>query len=756
MSKRPAGDETAREPDGEGQGGEDKGTRARGRRGSGAARSRREGGGGSERLSPRGQLARQVTALFGVLASVWGPDRVVLKAGKLGAMQGMRSRRLEERVLALQRIVYEDPTLDSLPAMADIPGILDQIEEELADLLARRSVEEKLEKKIAERMQERHDEYIREIKLQIVKEDSGPENPRTIARLEELQRLEAVTLSRSAHEIMRPSQLSEIVGQERAVASLVAKLASPYPQHVIMYGPPGTGKTTAARIVLEEAKGLAATPFAGDAPFVEVDGTTLRWDPREVTNPLLGSVHDPIYQGARRDLAEGGIPEPKPGLVTEAHGGVLFIDEIGELDPLLMAKLLKVLEDKRVRFDSSYYDPEEPSVPKYIRKLFAEGAPADFVLIGATTRDPSTINPAIRSRAAEVFFEPLTPSHLVTIVNNAAARLEVELEDGFAELIAQYTVEGRKAVGLLADVYGLTLYRLALAPGPGDKIRLRLADLQEVIQHARLTQTAPTRSGGPPQVGKVFGLAALGYIGSALEIEAVAFKARRRGRGSLRFNETAGSMVKDSVFNAAAVLRAVTGDNVADWDLHINLIGGGQVDGPSAGTAILVAIISAIKGVPVRQDVAVTGEVSIQGRVKPVGGIVEKTHGARQAGIRSVILPRENQPDAVALEGVDAVLYAADIHEVLDLMLVGGKSALGDGGDAAGEAAGEPAGAGEVAGGPVGEAGDDPVSDQPGEPTVDTIGDPHDVQAGPGSDVGPQVGPDPGSQSGPERPAGRR
>ena len=62
-----------------------------------------------------------------------------------------------------------------------------------------------------------------------------------------------------------------------------------------------------------------------------------------MTNPLIGSVHDPIYQGARRDLADTGIPEPKPGLVTEAHGGILFIDEIGEMDPMLLNKLLKVM-----------------------------------------------------------------------------------------------------------------------------------------------------------------------------------------------------------------------------------------------------------------------------------------------------------------------------------------------------------------------------------------------------------------------------
>ncbi|MBY6839400.1 sigma 54-interacting transcriptional regulator, partial [Clostridium botulinum] len=168
----------------------------------------------------------------------------------------------------------------------------------------------------------------------------------------------------------RPASFSEIIGQERPIKSLLSKIASPYPQHIILYGPPGVGKTSAARLALEEVKKLKYTPFYKDSKFVEVDGTTLRWDPREITNPLLGSVHDPIYQGSKRDLAETGIPEPKLGLVTEAHGGVLFINEIGELDDMLQNKLLKVLEDKRVEFSSSYYVPDDENTPKYIKHLF--------------------------------------------------------------------------------------------------------------------------------------------------------------------------------------------------------------------------------------------------------------------------------------------------------------------------------------------------------------------------------------------------
>jgi ATP-dependent Lon protease len=110
-------------------------------------------------------------------------------------------------------------------------------------------------------------------------------------------------LNKNIQELLRPESFDEIVGQKRAIQSILSKIASPYPQHIILYGPPGVGKTTAARIALEEAKKLKYTPFDKNAKFVEVDGTTLRWDPREITNPLLGSVHDPIYQGSKKGLS---------------------------------------------------------------------------------------------------------------------------------------------------------------------------------------------------------------------------------------------------------------------------------------------------------------------------------------------------------------------------------------------------------------------------------------------------------------------
>lgn len=645
------------------------------------------GTGLAEKLSDQEQLKRQVSALYGILSGIYGPDKLVLKAGKLDALNLMRSEDLSERVLALQKLVFEDPTIDEVPEPGKIEEVIGEIEEEIADLVARRSVEDKIEKKVAERMQVKHEEYVNELKMQVLKEDGGPDNPQTLKKYAELEKLERKKLSKRAMEALRPTSLAEVVGQDRAIKALLSKIATPYPQHVILYGPPGVGKTTVARLALERAKQLKYTPFDSDAPFVEVDGTTLRWDPREVSNPLLGSVHDPIYQGAKRDLAEGGVPEPKLGLVTEAHGGVLFIDEIGELEPLLLNKLLKVLEDRRVTFDSAYYDPSDPHVPKYIRKLFEEGAPADFVLIGATTKDPDSLNPAIRSRCAEVFFEPLTQRDIKEIVERAAARLGAELEDGVADVISDYTIEGRKATSILADAFGIALYRTgaegaaaegagaengtaagdgaATAGGTEGRVLVTREDVFEVIRTGRLSPFLVTKASDTCEVGKVFGLAVDGFIGSVLEIEAVVFPTREPGKGRLRFNETAGKMARDSVFNAAAVFRQVTGQDLADYDVHINVVGGGLVDGPSAGCAVLVALVSAATGKPVRQNVAVTGEVSIQGKVKPVGGVFEKIYGARQAGITKVLIPRLNAKDVPpALRGVE-VVAVDDVQEVL-------------------------------------------------------------------------------------------
>lgn len=602
-------------------------------------------------------MSRYVTALYEMLASVLGQDKVVLRAGKVNALKMMRSQNLPDRLCGLQRLVLEDPTLERATTRTHQRKVLAEIEETMADVIAQRNAEETIERRVNEKMAERHQEYVKDLKLEALRETGGPETPASQAKLDELQALSQRSLAASALQQLRPQALRDVVGQEAAVRALLAKISSPYPQHAILYGPPGVGKTTVARLVLEVAKSRPYTPFAKDAPFVEASGTTLRWDPRETINPLLGSVHDPIYQGSRREFAEAGVPEPKLGLVTRAHGGVLFIDEIGEMDASLQSRLLKVLEDKRVTFESSYYDESAPNVPEYVKRLFREGAPADFILIGATTREPEDIDPAIRSRCAEIFFAPLTQHHILSIVQGAIKRLGARAARGVAQLIASYTIEGRKAVQIVADAYGQALYRLY----PGKRAEkpknpsIVEDDVRAVVRASRLVQHTLVKGRATREVGKSFGLGVLHHLGSIIEIEAVAFPAAQTGKGTIRFNETAGTMAKDSVFNAASVLRTLTGVDIAEFDLHINVVGGGNIDGPSAGLAIFLALYSAVTKEPLPQDVAVTGEVSIQGKVRAVGGIVEKLYAARQAGMRRVLLPKENAREVGALTGLEVV-----------------------------------------------------------------------------------------------------
>jgi len=613
------------------------------------------------RFKAQDQLLRQVNSLFNVLTDIYGSDKIVLRAGKLNVLQMMRSEYLPERVLALQKLVFEDPTLDTVPEPDKLPELLDEIEDEIADIIARRTVEDELDKKINERLQQRHEDYVQEIKMQIVKENAGSENAQTLKKLAILEKLEQKNLVSSAMDVLRPASIEEIVGQARPVRALLSKLASPFPQHILLYGPPGVGKTTAARLALEAARATTHSPFEQEAPFVEVNGTTLRWDPREVTNPLLGSVHDPIYQGARRDLADTGTPEPKPGLVTDAHGGVLFIDEVGEMDPILQNKLLKVLEDKRVFFESSYYDPSETNIPQYIRKLFEAGAPADFILIGATTREPEEINPAIRSRCAEVFFDPLTPQDIREIVLQATKKLDVSIENGVEDVIAEYTIEGRKAVSILADAFALACQRSCGRQGAS----IELSDIYEVIQVSRLTPYVTRRASLNGEVGRIFGLGVAGFLGSALEIEAVVFPARREGGGVIRFNETAGSMARDSVFNAASVLRKLTGRDLHEFDVHVNVVGGGRIDGPSAGVAICLALYSALEDRTIPQNIAVTGELSIQGLIRAVGGVPEKIYGAKQCGIETVFVPQENEKDIPGDTRGIKVITVQNVEEII-------------------------------------------------------------------------------------------
>jgi Lon-like ATP-dependent protease len=494
--------------------------------------------------------------------------------------------------------------------------------------------------------------------------------------IERLQRLREIALSEPLAEKTRPSRFEDIVGQAEGLRALRAALCGPNPQHVIIYGPPGVGKTAAARVVLEEAKGSPASPFAADAKFVEIDATTARFDERGIADPLIGSVHDPIYQGAG-PLGMAGIPQPKAGAVTKAHGGVLFIDEIGELHPVQMCKLLKVLEDRKVFLESAYYSPEDTQIPHHIKDIFDNGLPADFRLVGATTRTPDEIPPAIRSRCLEVFFRPLLPDEVAVIARSAAAKIGFRIQDGAVGVIQRYATNGREAVNIVQITAGI-------AQGEG-RSEIGTADAEWVVTSGQYAPRPERKVPARPQVGLCNGLAVVGgSLGVLIEVEAAVVRAAEPGHGQVVVTgvideeEMGGrgrtmrrkSMAKGSLENVITVLRRYLEEDPRDYDIHVNFPGGIPIDGPSAGVTMAAAIYSALTGIPVDNRVAMTGEISIRGLIRPVGGVAAKLEAARVAGACRVVIPAENWQEMHASLGGLTVVPAADFGEVLDQVLV--------------------------------------------------------------------------------------
>ena len=274
--------------------------------------------------------------------------------------------------------------------------------------------------------------------------------------------------------------------------------------------------------------------------------------------------------------------------------------------------------------------------------------PADFRLIAATTRTPEEILPAIRSRCVEVFFKSLTDKEISEIAKEAVKKVKLEIEESAIKLIGETCINGREAVNLVQLASGVII-------NEGRKI-ITKKDIKWAIENGRYNKKINIKINNMPEVGVVNGLAIYGEgIGTIIKIEASIKKIHNR-EGKIKISgiveeeiiSTNNKKIKrkstalSSVENVVTVLNNIYDLNLEEYDIHINIPGGIPIDGPSAGIAIGTVLYSAIKEKTINNKIAMTGEIGLQGAVKAVGGIREKIEGAKRAGIKDVIIPKEN------------------------------------------------------------------------------------------------------------------
>ena len=442
--------------------------------------------------------------------------------------------------------------------------------------------------------------------------------------------------------------------KERVLEYLAVRKLAPEQKGTILclLGPPGTGKTS---IALSIAKAMG----------------------RKMCRISLGGIHDEAEIRGHRKTYVGAMPGRIMAGIQQAgsRNPVMVLDEIDKLgsdyrgDP--SAALLEAL------------DPEQNS---QFRDHFLE-LPFDLseVFFITTANAADTTPPALLDRMEVVEFAGYTDEEKLAIARDHLLPKQrkkhglngnqLRINDGaLREIIARYTRESgvRRLEQQIAAVCRKTA--AGIVDGTFKSKYLRAGGLEEFLGPVKYRDQ---RSGGQAEVGLVHGLAWTRVGGEMLDAEVGVMD----GSGKLELTGNLGDVMKESAHAAMSYIRAhakelgVEPEFYKNRDVHIHFPEGAvPKDGPSAGVTICTGLVSALAGVPVRQDVAMTGEITLRGRVLPIGGLREKTMAALRAGIHTVIIPAENEPDLADIDpAVRAALNfitASRVETVLDAALV--------------------------------------------------------------------------------------
>jgi len=422
------------------------------------------------------------------------------------------------------------------------------------------------------------------------------------------------------------------------------------------------------------------------APFVDATGAQ--------AGSLLGDVrHDPFQSGGLETPAHDRV---ESGAIHRAHGGVLFIDEINTMSMHSQQNLLTALQEGEFPITGQ----SERSSGAMVR---TEPVPCRFVMVAAGNLDAMQgMHPALRSRIRgygyEVYMRETmedTPENRQKFVRFIAqeVRNDGKIPHFDASAIREVIREARRRsmrkghlTLKLRDMGGLIRVAGDLARQEGAELTTaahviaaketaRSVEEQISDDYIRRMRDYDLSVVQGTAVGRVNGLAVVGSdSGSVLPIMAEVTPAQSASGGTVIATGLLKEIAQESIKNVSAIIKKFTGTDIKNVDIHVQFIGTYQgVEGDSASISVATAVISAIEGIPVRQDVAMTGSLSVRGDVLPVGGVTYKIEAAAKAGIRTVLIPSSNKDDVMIEERYRAgvrIVPVSQIDEVLRYALV--------------------------------------------------------------------------------------
>ena len=422
------------------------------------------------------------------------------------------------------------------------------------------------------------------------------------------------------------------------------------------------------------------------APFLDATGAH--------AGALLGDVrHDPFQSGGLGTPAHERV---EAGMVHRSHKGVLFIDEISTFKINMQQAMLTAIQNKKYPITGQ----SEMSSGAMVR---TENVPCDFILVAAGNLETlKDMHPALRSRIRGYGYEVYMNDTMPDTVENRRKLVRVVaqevVKDGkiphfTKEAVEEIINEARRRSGrknsltlIIRDLGGM----IRSAGDIAVKEKVKLVTIEHVKKARKLSRSLEHQIADEYiekkkeyrvfkisglNIGRINGLAVLGgKSGIVMPIEAEVVPAASKNEGKIIATGRLGEIARESILNVSALIKKYTGKKISDYDIHIQFLQAYEgIEGDSASVSVAASVISAIKEIPIRQDLAMTGSLSVRGEVLPVGGITAKVEAAIGAGMKEVVLPEANKED-VYLQEKDKkkikITTISTLDELLDRVFV--------------------------------------------------------------------------------------